>query len=63
MTPDVLDKLGTTGVAGVVLLFAGVGLVAWQQPIVALGIALAFAGLALVAKGIVSNVMSAFGFA
>lgn len=58
-----LGKLGATGIVGVLLLLAGVGLVAWQQPIVALGIALAFVGVGLVAKGLISNVMSAFGFA
>lgn len=58
-----LGKLGTTGVVGLLLVLAGVGLVAWQQPIVALGIALALVGVALVAKGLISNVMSAFGFA
>ncbi|MFC4359419.1 hypothetical protein ACFO0N_15865 [Halobium salinum] len=58
-----LKKLGATGIGGLVLVLLGVGLVAWQQPIVALGIALAFVGVALVAKGLISNVMSAFGFA
>lgn len=58
-----LDKLGATGIVGLLLVLGGVGLVAWQQPIVALGITLAFVGVALVAKGLVSNVMAAFGFA
>jgi uncharacterized membrane protein HdeD (DUF308 family) len=58
-----LNKLGTVGLGGLLLVLVGVGLVAWQQPIVALGIALAFVGVALVAKGLISNVMSAFGFA
>ncbi len=57
-----LDKLGTTGIAGIVVLLVGIGLVAWQAPIVAAGIALAFIGMGLMAKGLVSNVMGMFGF-
>ncbi|EJN59783.1 hypothetical protein SAMN04487950_3238 [Halogranum rubrum] len=58
-----LDKLGTTGILGVVLLLVGIAVVAYKAPIVAVGIALALVGLGLVAKGLVSNVMSMFGMA
>lgn len=58
-----LDKLGTTGILGIVLLLVGIAVVAYKAPIVAVGIALALVGLGLVAKGLVSNVMSMFGMA
>ncbi|ELY27029.1 hypothetical protein C499_10854 [Halogeometricum borinquense DSM 11551] len=57
------DKLGTKGIAGVVLLVAGIGIVAYQEPIVAAGIALVVAGLGLVASGLVQSVMGMFGMA
>lgn len=56
-----LDKLGGVGIAGVVILFGGIGLVAWKAPIVAAGIALVVAGLGLVVYGIVSSLLGAFG--
>ena len=58
-----LDKLGTKGIAGVVCLLVGMGLVAVQAPIVAAGLALVVAGLGLVASGLVQNVMQMFGMA
>ncbi|WP_224270479.1 DUF7470 family protein [Haloprofundus salinisoli] len=57
-----LDKLGTAGVFGIVLLLAGIGIVAYQAPIVAAGLALVLAGVGLVAQGIVKSTMRAFGF-
>ena len=58
-----LDKLGTKGVAGVVVLLSGLGLVAWQAPIVAAGLALVVAGIGLVVSGLAESVMRAFGMA
>lgn len=58
---DMLDKLGTSGLAGIVLLLAGIALIAWFYPIVAAGLALVLAGIALVAKGLISSVMRSFG--
>ncbi|KTG08185.1 hypothetical protein AUR64_01020 [Haloprofundus marisrubri] len=58
-----LKRLGTTGILGVVLLLAGLGIVAYQAPIVAAGLAFVLAGVGLVAQGIVKSAMQAFGFA
>lgn len=56
-----LDKLGTVGVAGIVVLLAGVALVAWQNLILAAGLALVVAGVGLVAYGLVTSLLGAFG--
>jgi hypothetical protein len=55
------DRLGIGGVFGVVLLLAGIGVVASQNLVVAGGIALVIAGLGFVVYGIVRNLISAFG--
>ncbi len=60
---DMLDKLGTKGIAGVVCLLSGIALVAVQAPLVAAGIALVVAGMGLVAGGLAENVMKMFGMA
>ena len=57
------DKLGTKGVVGVVVLLAGLALVAWRAPVVAAGVALVVAGLGLVASGLAESVMRMFGMA
>jgi len=56
-----LDKLGLPGVAGVVVLFAGIGLVAWQNLILAAGLALVVSGLGLVVYGLVTSLLASFG--
>ncbi|MDS0281869.1 DUF7470 family protein [Haloarcula onubensis] len=56
-----LDKLGLPGLAGVVVLFAGIGLVAWQNLILAAGLALVVGGLGLVVYGLVTSLLSTFG--
>ena len=56
-----IDKLGTKGIAGVVLLVLGIAVVAYRAPVVAAGLAMAFAGLGLVASGLIQSVMGAFG--
>lgn len=55
------DKLGVAGVVGLVLLLAGLGIVAWQNPIIAAGLALVFVGLALVLKGVVGSLLGSMG--
>jgi hypothetical protein len=59
----VFDKLGIVGIGGVVLVVAGIGLVASESLIVAGGIALVLAGLGLVVRGLVATVMEQFGLA
>jgi hypothetical protein len=58
-----LDKLGTLGIVGLVVALAGLGLVAYQAPLVAVGLFLVLAGVGLVTQSLVRNVMSAFGLA
>ena len=57
------ERLGVAGVGGVVLLLAGLGLIAVTSPVVAAGMALVLIGLGLVGKGLAGNVMRQFGFA
>ncbi|WP_424017389.1 DUF7470 family protein [Halorientalis pallida] len=56
-----LDKIGTAGVLGLVLLIGGIGLVAIENPLIAAGICFAIAGLLLVAYGFVTTVLGALG--
>ncbi|WP_049924379.1 DUF7470 family protein [Halopiger djelfimassiliensis] len=56
-----LDKIGPLGIAGIVLLLAGIGLVAYANPIIAAGMALVVAGLGLVVKSLVSGLLQSFG--
>jgi hypothetical protein len=58
-----LDKLGTLGIVGIVVALAGLGLVAYQAPLVAAGLLLVLGGVGLVTQSLVKNVMSAFGLA
>jgi len=56
-----IDKLGAKGIVGVFVLLAGIGVVAWRDPIVAAGIGLVVAGFVLTAWGLVSGLLSSFG--
>lgn len=56
-----LGKLGSTGLAGVLLLIGGLAVVAYASPIVAGGLALMLVGLVLVARGLLGSVMRSFG--
>jgi len=56
-----IDKLGITGLLGVLCLFAGIVLVAWENLVVAGGLALVIAGLGLIVYGMVSRLASAMG--
>ena len=55
------ERLGIGGVFGVLLLLAGIGVVASQNLVVAGGIALVIAGLGFVVYGIVRNLVSSLG--
>jgi len=55
------DKLGVVGVAGIVVLLAGIGLVAWQNLLLAAGLALVVGGLGLVVYGLVTSLLASFG--
>ncbi|ELY90535.1 hypothetical protein C483_10761 [Natrialba hulunbeirensis JCM 10989] len=56
-----LKHLGLLGIVGILILVAGIGIVAYASPIVAVGIALVLAGLGLVVKALVSSVLQQFG--
>ncbi|QLG60863.1 DUF7470 family protein [Halorarum salinum] len=58
-----LDRLGTVGIVGLLLLVGGIALVAYADPVVAAGIALVIAGTGLVVKGLATNLLRQFGFA
>jgi hypothetical protein len=55
------ERLGVGGIVGLLLALVGIGLVAWQAPIVAAGLAFVLAGLGLVVRALVGNVMRQFG--
>ena len=56
------DKLGISGIVGVLFLLAGVGIVAWKAPVVAGGIVLVLLGLGLVVRSVAKSLMGVFGF-
>ncbi|WP_134671060.1 DUF7470 family protein [Halorussus marinus] len=56
-----LDKLGAKGIVGVLLLVAGVGVIALQNLIIAAGIGLVVLGFVLTAWGLVSGLLASFG--
>ncbi|ELZ15942.1 hypothetical protein NP511_10795 [Natrinema thermotolerans] len=56
-----LRNLGALGLAGIVLLLAGIGLIAYANWIVAVGMALVLAGLGLVVKSLISGMLQNFG--
>ena len=54
-------RLGLVGVFCVLCCLCGVGVIAYVAPVVAGGLALVLVGLVLVARGLLSGVLSAFG--
>ncbi|AQL43015.1 hypothetical protein BV210_09930 [Halorientalis sp. IM1011] len=56
-----LDKIGTAGVLGLVLLLGGIGVVALESVYVAAGLCFVIAGLLLVAYGFVTTILGALG--
>ncbi|MFB6163668.1 MAG: hypothetical protein ABEJ31_00755 [Haloarculaceae archaeon] len=56
-----LDKLGAAGIVGIVLVLAGIGLIAYVEPIVAAGMAVAVVGLALTIYGFVKGLLGSLG--
>lgn len=55
------NRLGIVGVLGVLCCLCGLGVIAYVAPVVAGGFALVLVGLALVVRGLLSGVLSAFG--
>lgn len=56
-----LNRLGIAGVIGVLCCLCGLAVIAYAAPVVAGGFALVLVGLVLVARGLLSGVLSAFG--
>ena len=56
-----LENLGALGIVGLVLLVAGIGLIASQNLLIAAGIALMVAGVGLVVKSLISGMLQNFG--
>jgi len=54
-------KLGTKGIVGVLLLLAGIAVIAYVNLLIAAGIGLVVLGFVLTAWGLVSGLMSSFG--
>ena len=55
------DKLGAKGIVGVLLLLAGIAVIAYVDPIIAAGIGLVVVGFVLTAWGLVSGLLASFG--
>ncbi|MBP1986423.1 DUF7470 family protein [Halolamina salifodinae] len=55
------ERLGIGGIVGILLVLGGIALVAWQAPIVAAGLAFVLAGLGLVVRALVGNLLKQFG--
>ncbi|AGB30051.1 hypothetical protein Natpe_0108 [Natrinema pellirubrum DSM 15624] len=56
-----LKNLGALGIAGLVIVLAGIGLIAYVSPLIATGMALVVAGLGLVVKSLISGMLQNFG--
>lgn len=58
---NVYNRIGLVGVLGILTLIAGMALLALVNLQIAAGVGLAIAGVGLVAYGLVSNLLAAFG--
>jgi len=58
-----LDALGPLGWGGIVVLLAGLGLIAYADPLVAAGVGIVLLGLGLLVKRGVDMVMAMMGMA
>lgn len=55
------DKLGPLGIVGLLVIVGGIALIAYQNVLIAAGLALILVGLGLVVKALVSSVLTSFG--
>lgn len=55
------DKLGIAGVLGVVVMLAGIAIVAYHSLFAAAGLAFVVAGVGLVTYGMVTSLLSSLG--
>lgn len=56
-----LNNLGPLGIAGFVIVLAGIGLIAYANLLIAAGVALVLAGLGLVVRALVTGMLRSFG--
>lgn len=56
-----LDKLGIAGIIGLLFMLGGIAVVAWENLLIAGGIALVLAGMGLVVYGLVTGLLSSLG--
>lgn len=55
------DRLGIGGVVGLLVLLSGILLIAWENLIIAAGVAFVLAGMGLLVRALIGNVMRQFG--
>ncbi|ELY55515.1 DUF7470 family protein [Natronolimnohabitans innermongolicus] len=55
------QNLGPLGIVGFVIVLAGIALIAYQNLLIAAGMAMILAGLGLVVKALITGVMQSFG--
>lgn len=56
-----LDKLGPVGLFGLLVVVAGIAVIAWANLVIAGGIALVVAGLGFIVYGLVRSLVSSMG--
>lgn len=56
-----LKNLDALGIVGLLILLGGIGLIASQNPLIALGMVLIVGGLGLVIKSLISGMLQNFG--
>jgi len=58
-----LQRIGLAGVFGLLVVAAGLGLVAWESPIIAAGLATMVLGFGILVQSIISRTLAQFGMA
>lgn len=56
-----LKRLGATGIVGLLAILGGIALIAYDSLVIAGGIALVLAGIGLVVRALVSNLINSMG--
>lgn len=56
-----LEKLGIVGVVGVLVTVGGLGVIAYESPVIAAGLLLVLVGLGLGVFAVVKNTLSSLG--
>lgn len=56
-----IDRLGRSGIVGVVVVVAGLALIALVDPVIAGGIGLVLVGITLIIRGLLTSALDAMG--